>query len=178
MTSLLMPSPALLLLAAPQWVEQLGPSGAVALLSILPACELSVAIPYGILGTSLPAWHVVLLALACNMLVAPLVWLFMTYILKLVTRWRPVGRAWEWFSERVQRKLSGAMNRWGKWGVFVLVAIPGPGSGLYTLSVGSFLLGLEFRSYILIALLGQLVAASLVTLAALTGNQAMEWMMH
>jgi uncharacterized membrane protein len=103
------------------------------------------------------------------------VWLFMTYFLKLVIRWRPLGRAWAWFSGRVQHKLSGAMNKWGKWGVFVLVAIPGPGSGLYTLSVGSFLLGLEFRSYLLIAFLGQLVAAALVTAAALTGSAALEW---
>jgi len=170
--------PALLLGTAPEWISQLGPGLAVALLAILPACELSVAIPYGILATGLPVWQVVLTALACNMLVAPLVWLFMTHFLKFAIRWKPLGRAWEWFSGHVQRKLSGAMNKWGQWGVFVLVAIPGPGSGLYTLSVGSFLLGLEFRRYLLIALLGQLVAATLVTIAALTGDAAWAWMMH
>lgn len=178
---MLPPPPALpatlLLLEAPEWINEVGPGLAVALLSIMPACELSVAIPYGILATNLPVWQVVLTALLCNMLVAPLVWFFMTRMLGLVTRWKPIARAWDWFSERVQRKLSGAMNRWGKWGVFVLVALPGPGSGLYTLSAASFLLGLQFRNYILIAFLGQLVAATLVTIAALSGNAAWEWMM-
>jgi uncharacterized membrane protein len=168
----------LLLMQPPAWVEQLGPLGAVALLSILPASELSVAIPYGIWATQLPVWQVVLTALLCNMLVAPLVYLFMTKLLHVVVRWRPIGRAWEWFSARVRRKLEGPSQRWGEWAVFVLIAIPGPGSGLYTLSVGSFLLGLDLRRFLLIAFLGQLVAASLVTIAALSGDAAWQWMLH
>ena len=162
----------------PEWAGGLHPVAAVALLSIVPAFELSGSIPFGLLATDLSPWAVIDTALVANWFVVPIVFLFMHFALKLLLRWKRFRVFWEWYTARIRTKLGPLLDRWGAWALFIFVAIPGPGSGLYTATVGAFLLQVNLRQFVWVVLFGQLVAAAIVTAIVLTGSEAFKWLLN
>jgi uncharacterized membrane protein len=163
---------------APEWASALHPVLAVGLISIVPAFELSGSIPFGLLATELQPWQVILTALLANWLVVPIVFLFMHFMLKVMLNFRWFKRFWEWYTERICKKLGPLTERWGAWALFIFVAVPGPGSGLYTASVGAFLLDVPLRKFAWVVLFGQLAAATLVTTIVLTGAKSFDWALN
>ena len=162
----------------PQWIQGMNPILAVALISVMPAFELSGSIPFGLLATKLSPATVVITALVANWFVVPIVLLFMHFFLKLMLRFRWFQRFWDWYTGKIQKKLGPLIERWGAWALFVFVAVPGPGSGLYTASVGAYLLSVRLRQFILVVILGQLVAAALVTAIVLTGAKGFDFFLN
>ncbi|MCC7478140.1 small multi-drug export protein [bacterium] len=160
------------------WLEGVPPLLRIALISITPTLELSGSIPYGLLATKLQAWQVVSAALLANWLVSPLAYLFMSGGVSLLRRMRWFEKLWDWYEARVREKLHKPMERWGHWGLLVLVAIPGPGSGLYTATIGAYLLGINLRHYLMAVIIGQIIAAALVTIAVMSGSEAFRWMIE
>jgi uncharacterized membrane protein len=53
--------------------------------------------------------------------------------------------------------------------VAIFIGIPLPGSGVYTGAVASFLIGLNFKKFIIADIIGVLIAGILVTIICLTG---------
>jgi uncharacterized membrane protein len=162
----------------PDWALGLNPILAVALISIMPAFELSGSIPFGLLLTKLAPATVIITALIANWLVVPIVMIFMHVFLKLMLRFGWFKRFWEWYTGKIEKKLGPLIERWGAWALFIFVAVPGPGSGLYTASVGAFLLHVKLRQFIIVVILGQLVAAALVTAIVLSGAKGMDFFLN
>lgn len=160
------------------YLEGIPPLLRIGILSMLPAIELSGSIPYGLLATRVPVWLVVSTALLANWLVAPMVFFFMRHGVEFMQRFRWFARLWAWYSERVLQRVHKFMSRWGSWGLLLFIAVPGPGSGLYTCSVAAYLLGVETRRFVVVALVGQLIAAGLVTAVILSGSTAYGWMVN
>lgn len=158
------------------WIEQIPPLLGIAVLTFVPALELRASIPYGLLATDLPWWAVVLAAVVVNWLVAPLVYLFLKYVLALLLRLGWFARFWQRYSERTQRRISRSVDTWGAWGLVLFIGIPLPGSGVYTGALGAYLLGMGFRRFMWVALAGVLVAAAAVTAIVLSGAEAWAWM--
>lgn len=158
-----------------EWIKTVHPLWGVALLSVMPAIELSGSIPFGLLATKLPVALVVGTALLSNWLVAPAVFIFLRLATRGMLHLRWFARLWSWYSDHVIKKVHGSMERWGSWGLLFFIALPGPGSGLYTCSVAAYLLGVETRRFIIVALVGQLIAAAIVTAAVLSGSAALHW---
>jgi len=150
----------------------------IVILTFVPTLELRASIPYGVLATPLPLGVVVLVATATNWVLAPLVYLFLKYVLKLLLRWPWFARVWERYSQRVLRRIERGVNTWGAWGLALFVGIPLPGSGVYTGAVGAYVLGMGFRRFMWVALVGVLIAAALVTLITLSGNEAFAWLLN
>lgn len=163
------------MLAALDWIKTVHPLWGVALLSIMPAIELSGSIPFGLLVARLPVALVVATALAANWLVAPAVLIFLRLATRGLMNLRWFARMWSWYSDHVIKRVHGSMERWGSWGLLFFIALPGPGSGLYTCTVAAYLLGVETRRFVLVALVGQLIAAGIVTGAVLSGSAALGW---
>jgi uncharacterized membrane protein len=159
-----------------QWVEQVPPVLGIVLLTLFPALELRASIPYGLLATETPVWTVVGLAVAVNWALAPLLYLFLKYVLHLLLRWRWFARHWERYAERVQARIHRQVETWGALGLALFIGIPLPGSGVYTGAVGAYLLGMGFRRFLWVALVGVCIAAILVTAVVLTGSEAFKWM--
>lgn len=147
----------------------------VILLSALPVTELRAGIPYGILIAKQPIWLVVLLATLTTWLVAPLLYLLARYSLALFMRWRWFERVWTHHAEKAQKKMQRWVERWGSLGVALFIGVPLPGFGVYTGTLGAYLLGMSFRRFLWVSLLGTLIMAALVTVATLTGSKAFEW---
>ncbi len=142
------------------------------LLTLAPALELRASIPYGLLHSDLSPWTVVAVCVACNIALAPLVWLFMAEGVHLVVRIKPIGRLYDRIVIRSRHNLEPYVKRWGTLGLALFIGVPLPGSGVYSGGLGGYLLGFNFKQYLIASALGVVIAASLVTAVVMSGTTA------
>jgi len=151
-------------------------------LTFLPALELRFSIPVGILAgkVTLPffgtvsgfglSWpYVFIVCVLANILLAAVFYWFLDVIVR-----RLLVPHWPWFAEvftkrvaRAQRKIHAAVQRWGWFGLALFIAIPFPGSGVYTGGIAAYALGMDYRRFLAASVLGCVIAGSLVTFFAL-----------
>lgn len=143
----------------------------VLIIAALPVLELRGAIPIaqGVLGMEpLPA----------------LFWAFWGNLLPVVLLLSFLGPASRWLSQRFTicsrffdwvfartRSRSKAVEKYGVWGLIILVAIPLPITGGYTGSIAAFLLGIGIKKALPAIAVGVGLAGLVVTLAV-TGTLA------
>ncbi|MBN1385506.1 small multi-drug export protein [Candidatus Woesearchaeota archaeon] len=141
-------------------------------LTLLPFLELRASIPYGMLATDL-AWQVVfIVCVLSNILLGPIVYFFLDRIIHVFLKIRWIEKCWHKSVERTQRRIHKFMERFGWLGVALFIAVPLPGSGTYSGALGSYILGLGYRKFIIANIIGVLIAGILVTLIVMTGSQA------
>ena len=152
-------------------------------ITLLPAFELRASIPVGILegrldlpfgmaieGMGLPWLFVFAVCVVSNAILGIVLYPILNRFMHLLERIPFVGRFWEGFVARAQRRIHPYVERWGAIGVAFFVAIPLPGSGSYTGAVGAYVLGMSYRRFILANTLGVLLAGIAVTAIVLTGS--------
>ena len=111
--------------------------------SILPIIELKGAIPLG-LGLGVPFWATYFIALLGSCLPAP----FIVFFIEKIIRWmqeskvKLFNRFANWLMGKVD-KHKGKIEKYGYLGVFIFVAIPLPGTGVWTGSLIASVLGLK-----------------------------------
>ncbi|HUT74496.1 MAG TPA: small multi-drug export protein [Armatimonadota bacterium] len=149
------------------WLAGLDPLLAVVVISALPWIELRGGIPVGIALLGLPAWKAVIAALLGNALaVTPVVVGAKLYQGRL-ERWRWSRWLMAWSLSRA-RKHERFVNRYGSIGLALLVAIPIPGTGAWSASAISILIGMRLAPTLLAVYGGLLVCAGII-LAATSG---------
>ena len=132
-------------------------------LAMAPVSELRGAIPYG-LAHDIPLGLLLPLCVAANLLPVPLIVLFLRKILAWMQRLggKPKALA-EWLIARGFKKTM-MVKKYETLGLFMLVAIPLPGSGAWTGALVAALMGLRMK-FALPAIAGGVAAAGvLVTL--------------
>ncbi|MFP4524229.1 MAG: COG2426 family protein [Candidatus Woesearchaeota archaeon] len=142
----------------------------VLLFTLLPTLELRASIPFLLLATDLPAIPFLLAIVIANILLGFVLYELVDLLIGLARRWPWFDR---WFSKvvlRAQRRIQRSIDRYGEFGVAAFIAIPLPGSGVYTGALGAYLLGVKRRDFYLASIIGVLVAGSLVTLITLVGG--------
>ncbi len=132
-------------------------------ITFLPSIELRGAIPYGI-ATGMDPLTVVILVTAINLLLIPLFFIVLNIFWKFIEEWEFVKK----HVARLRRKSAPYMDKYGTYGIFFFVAIPLPGSGVYTGVLVAWLLGMSQRKALLPISLGVIVASILVTILTLT----------
>ena len=161
-----------------------------AVLSLLPISELRGGIPFA-MANGIP-WYIAWpFAAAVNALAAPLCWLFLFTIHRLlygaaapnITENIAAKKPWQGFKwyrflfdrfvERTREKLKGGIEKWGALGVAVFVAIPLPATGAWTGTIGAWVLGLPKRKTLPAVILGVIVAGAVVTAVMLLGGSAL-----
>ncbi len=139
-------------------------------LSMLPISELRGAIPYAYYQ-GVPLLQAYLFSVACNALVAPLVYIF----LSTVHRWFMHISLYRSFFhatvERAREKVQEKVNRYGYLGLMLFVAIPLPITGAYTGTLGAWVLGLDRRKTCLAAVGGVVISGIIVSLVLHFGIQ-------
>ncbi len=116
-----------------------------ALLAMAPVSELRGAIPYG-LANDIPAGVLVPLCVLANMLPVPFIMLFLRRILAWMRgRGGRLQKAAVWLETRGRAK-SELYQKYELFGLFVLVAIPLPGTGAWTGALVASLLDLRMKS--------------------------------
>ncbi len=140
--------------------------GVVFLLAMTPVLELRAAVPAGV-AMGLNPYAVLAAAVLGNMVPVPFIILF----IRKVFDWM---RGREGFLSRVVEKLEAKAYKGAKlfykyelFGLFLLVAIPLPGTGAWTGALVAALLNVRMRNAILIIFAGVFAAGLVVSLAAL-----------
>lgn len=132
-------------------------------LAASPVLELRGSIPYG-LAIGLNPWGVLLLSIAVNALVAPLLFLIFrkAHMMELAHRF---------FGKRIHRLIEKTKKKFEVWeelALLVFVAIPLPGTGAWTASIVAELLDLDrIKSSFVIA--AGVAAAGLIVFFGIEG---------
>jgi len=139
-------------------------------ITLIPGLELRASIPFGILMTDLHWLLVFFVCVIVNILLGIVVYFLLDKVVHLFFFWNWFHKLYHKFVERAQKKIHPLVEKYGVLGVAIFVGIPLPGSGVYTGALGSYVLGLGYRRFILASILGVIIAGVIVTTVMLTGN--------
>lgn len=135
-------------------------------ISLVPVVELRGAIPFGI-AHGLDPWLSMTLSVLGNMLPVPLIILF---IRKIFTWLRKIHPKLDGFISGLETRAEKKMDkvrRYSFLGLFILVAIPLPGTGAWTGALVAAMLEMRLKDALPAIFLGVLTAGILVTLASM-----------
>ncbi|UCG95401.1 MAG: small multi-drug export protein [archaeon] len=132
----------------------------LALITIVPWIELRGSIPYGI-SKGLDTWFVFLFTLVLNVIIIPVIyWGLQTFYQSFFIRFK-VCRT---LVERVRKRGTKYIDKYGIPGLIIFVGIPLPGTGAYSGTILAWLLGMEKKKAFASIAIGVSIAAVLVTL--------------
>ncbi|MCD6094043.1 MAG: small multi-drug export protein [Candidatus Omnitrophica bacterium] len=134
------------------------------LLAMLPITELRGSIPIAIVNFHLPPGYAFVASLLGNLIpIIPILW-FLEHFSDWLSRHSQIGHnVLEWVFYRTRRK-TRIVERYGWLGLMLFVAIPLPGSGIWTGSIAAFLLGMKHRLAFAAMTGGVIIAGILITL--------------
>lgn len=138
------------------------------LLAFLPISELRGALPYAYFN-EMPLWESYLISVSCNALVAPILYLFLSSLHKLLYRIAWYKFLFDKSVERSRNKLEEKVARYGYLGVMLFVAIPLPVTGAYTGTLGAWILGMDWKRTCLAAVGGVIISGLIVSTIILLG---------
>lgn len=128
----------------------------VILTAAMPVVELRGAIPAGI-ALGLAPWHAFILGVIGSMLPVP----FILWFIKPIFEWLGKRSFLKPIIERIKRRTlekSDKIERYGFWGLLIFVAIPLPGTGVWSGALAAVLLNLRFRKAFFAIFFGNMVA--------------------
>jgi uncharacterized membrane protein len=153
------------------------------LITLIPAFELRASIPYGILEGSLDLplgftvegmgadWRwVFIVCVISNAILGTLLYPLIDHIMRALERIPLVGKFWSRFVVRTQKRIHPYVERWGIIGVALFIAVPLPGSGSYSGALGSYLLDLGYKRFLVANAIGVTLAGIAVTVVTVTGQ--------
>ena len=136
--------------------------------ALLPFVELRLAIPMGI-GMGLSPLIVFLLAVIADILLGLVLIEVLFWLDKWIPNWKflHIGKFYSRVREKTRTKMHRFTEKYGVWGVALFIGIPLPGTGVYTGTLGAFLIGLDKKHYRKSCVIGVLLAAVIVTALSL-----------
>jgi uncharacterized membrane protein len=145
------------------------------LITFIPALELRMSIPYGILILGVNVWLVFLVCVLANIILGIVVYFFLDKFVHIFVKIKWVGNAYNKIVERTQKKIKKYVDKYGTWGLAVFIGIPLPLSGVYTGALGSYFLGIKYQKFIIAEIIGVVIAGVIVTLVVLSGSELFSW---
>ncbi len=133
-----------------------------AALCLLPISELRGGLPFA-LSQGIHPVAAFLMCVGFNMLVGPLVFLFLSTSHKILTPWQFYNRIFDIVVARARNKLKTKVDRFGYWGIVVFVGIPLPVTGAYTGALGAWILGLNPKKSLLFIAIGVVISGIIVS---------------
>ncbi len=130
--------------------------------AMVPVVELRGAIPIGV-GVGLPLWISILVSIIGNMLPVPFIILFIRQIFKWM---RKVNKTFARIVDKMEEKANkhrDKVTRYGFWGLFILVAIPLPGTGAWTGALVAAMMDLRLKTAMPAIFAGVIAAAVIVS---------------
>lgn len=148
------------------WLAQstVGRMIATFLVSMLPVTELRLGLPFGI-AIDLQYWQALLASVLGNLVPAPFIIVFIKQIFRWMRAHFPKMDARISRLEEKARSKGKAVERYGSLGLCLLVAIPLPGTGVWTGSLVAALLDLPMKRAMTAISVGVLIAAAIVSAA-------------
>ncbi len=159
--------------------ENFPPHLAVFFIAMIPLIECRGAIPFGMLVLNLPLWEVLPIAIIGNIVPVPFILLLIRPVINWLKKTRYLHPLAHWIEAKADKKKDKVL-KYSKWGLFLFVAIPIPGTGAWTGALVAALLDLRVKSAFLTILLGMITAALIMTVgswlvtALMTGQMPQE----
>ncbi len=136
------------------------------LLSMLPVSELRGAIPVGF-ACDIPLYILYPACVLANLIPVPFIILFIRRVLASLQESRGfVKKAADWITEKGRSK-SALVQKYELWGLFLLVAIPLPGTGAWTGALVAGIMGRRMKNSVPAIAAGVAVAGILTVLICL-----------
>ena len=132
--------------------------------AMLPILEIRGAIPVGV-AAGLDPWTAFAVGFIGNMIPVPFLILLTRRILNLMKKHNILTRFTSWLEHKGSEKAK-QVQMYSFWGLFILVAIPLPGTGAWTGALVASLCGLPKRYAIPTILLGVMTAGVIMSLAS------------
>ena len=155
----------------------------LALVTCIPFVELRFSIPLGIIanGVHLPfgieasgfGMHWLLVMIVCivaNAILGPIIFILLHKLIGVITKVKFIDNIYQFFVRRTQTKITKYVDKYGLIGVAFFIGMPIPGSGSYSGALGSYLIGLDFKKFVIANTVGVTIAGILVTIITLTGK--------
>ena len=140
----------------------------VVIVATLPFIELRGALPVAINLFGMPWYWAFCLSIIGNLLPVPILLLFFESVTKVISKVDIGKRLVNWVLERTRRP-GTVIEKYGRIGLILFVAVPLPVTGAWTGSIAAFLLGMKFNSAFLSILCGLIIAGAIVTCLCLLG---------
>lgn len=131
--------------------------------AMVPVVELRGAIPIGV-GVGLPLWLSIVVSVIGNMIPVPFIILFIRQIFKWMRR---LSKTFARIVDKMEQKAEkhrDKVTKYGFWGLFILVAIPLPGTGAWTGALVAAMMDLRLKTAIPAIFLGVVGAAVIVSI--------------
>ena len=147
------------------WLEQtfFGEILYTGMMAMVPVVELRGAIPFGHNVLGLNIWLAAAAAMVGNLLPIPFVIIYVRRVFAFLRKKIPrLNRA----VDRLERKAAGkkdTVNKYGFWGLCVLVAIPLPGTGAWTGALVAAFMDMRLKKALPAIALGVFIAGAVVT---------------
>jgi uncharacterized membrane protein len=137
----------------------------VFLLSLIPTFEGRYAIVYGI-GRGYPLWGTLLAAALGVLLLSLVLPAVLPYIDRLMlwldgTPLRKVAHLYLYYIERVRKKVHPYVEKWGFIGLTIFVAVPLPGTGVWTGALAAYIFAVEKKQTVPALILGGLLSMAI-----------------
>lgn len=139
------------------------------LVAMLPLIEIRGAMPYA-QHLQIPFHTALPIALIGNLLPVPFIYLFAHRLLVWGQDKSLIGPTFKFFLERGKKagdKLQSKTGRGIFWALFLFVAIPLPGTGAWTGTLGASILAFDFRKSIFACMAGVIVAGLIMYVVSL-----------
>ena len=134
----------------------INPSFGIFAVSMVPIIELRGAIPLGI-GLELNWLWVYIICVVGNLLPVPFVIRLVRPIIEWLIHSKMFSKLGNWLDERTKKKTEN-MTKYKKWGLFIFVAVPLPGTGAYTGAMIAGMLNMRLKDALPAIICGVLVA--------------------
>jgi len=153
------------------------------LLTLIPFLELRYSIPAGILtgavelpfglalvGLNIPWYTVFIVCVVTNFILGIIIFLILRTVVNYMRRFKWFEKIYKKIIARPQRRIKKYVDKYGELGVGLFIAIPLPGSGVYTGALGAYAIGLKFKKFIIADLIGVTIAGIIVTILSLSSK--------
>lgn len=132
------------------------------LLTLIPWIELRGSIPYGI-SHGLDPLTTFLICVIVNIAMIPVIFLFLKHIFPFFEHWNISQHV----LEKTRKKSEKYVNKYGYPGLALFVAIPLPGSGVYSGSIATYIFDIPRKEALSAIAIGTIIAGILVTLGSI-----------
>jgi uncharacterized membrane protein len=132
--------------------------------TLLPVLELRGGLPIAVLYYDFPIFQSYLLCTFINILVCPLVFIFLSTFHKFYIKWDWYSHYFEKIINRARKKLEPKLKKYGYWGLMIFVGIPLPITGVYTGTLGAWILGMNIKKIFLATVAGVFISGIILSL--------------
>ena len=145
------------------------------LLTVLPVSELRGGIPYALAHGADPFLTYFICVLA-NSLIAPLVFVFLNTIHKVMYGINSYKRFFDSIVQRSRSKVHEKVEKYGYLGLALFVAVPLPVTGAYTGVLGAWIIGMEIKRSIIAITAGVFISGAIVSVISYFGIKAFSFL--